>query len=98
MTRRFITKQDVDACVAQGTVVIEIDDQVTVTDVARERARECGVSIVHPGSEATQGTNATQPILSLASNVRASVLAELGSAPDGLDEVIHRVLRDLTAD
>lgn len=93
MSRRFITKQDIDTLADAGERVLEVDDQVTVTDVAREHAREREVRIVArdratpPGALPSDG-------LSVRERVRRTVIAQLGAEPEQLDAVLDRVLED----
>ncbi|MFO8075432.1 MAG: hypothetical protein R6T85_04880 [Egibacteraceae bacterium] len=102
MGRRFITKQDIDAAADAGTSVLELGGRVTVTDLAREHARERGVRLVEgAGTGQSPPTTAGGPLAApaeapepatLHAQVRAAVIARLGAAPDGLDAVIARVL------
>jgi len=86
MSRRCLTKRDIDECVDAGVDVLEVDARTIVTDLARERAQERGVRLARtddaPDREGTE----------LRQQVRAAVIARLGQAPDGLDAVIDRVL------
>lgn len=101
MGRRFITKQDIDAAADAGTSVLELGGRVTVTDLAREHARERGVRLVEEAAGHRAPTPANGPLAppaeapepaTLHAQVRAAVIARLGAAPDGLDAVIARVL------
>jgi hypothetical protein len=92
MPRRFITKQDIDACADKGTDVIEIDDRVTVTDAAREHARERGVRLERVAGAVADGPSTQGGSPPTAGAVRAAVIAQLGAAPDDLDAVIRAVL------
>jgi hypothetical protein len=90
--RRFITKSDVDALADSGVDVLEVDDVVTVTDIAREHARERGVRIVRvPGGPAVNGDGEPTPALVRAA-VRRAVIAQLGTEPNNLDAVIDRIM------
>jgi hypothetical protein len=97
MKRRFITKQDIDVAADAGQHVIEVDDRVTVTDVAREHAAARGVRIAPAagGVAAAPVADGFAPPPGEAdvhATVRAEVIARLGSAPEDLDAVIRRVL------
>jgi hypothetical protein len=99
MPRRFITAQEIDDLADRGATELPIDDQTTVTDVARERARERGVAIVARTSDAGSGPPAgTVPHVPPAdrgrvrAEVRAAVIARLGVEPPQLERVIDRVL------
>ena len=105
MPRRFITKQDIDEYADAGTTVVELDDRVTVTDLAREHARDRGVRLV-AGQGAADGSRAAAPASpgpepaaeaprdrsGLHGEVRSAVIAAVGTVPDGLDAAIARVL------
>lgn len=87
MSRRFVTQKDIDALAEAGETVLEVDDQITVTDLARERARDRGVRLVPVA-------NAAAPIdTPLREKVRRGVIAELGTAPPGLDAAVDRALQ-----
>lgn len=46
MRRRFVTQTDIDDLAASGATELVVDDATTLTDLARERARERGVRVV----------------------------------------------------
>jgi hypothetical protein len=96
MSRRFITKQDIDTLADAGEQVLEVDDQVTVTDVAREHARERDVRIV-ARDRATTPAALPSGDASVRERVRRAVIAQLGVEPEQLEAVIDRALerRDL---
>jgi hypothetical protein len=98
MPRRFITKQDIDEFADQGRTQLEVDDQVTVTDLAHEHARARGVRIVAvdaapSGPSSGRAEERAEPSgAALRSRVRAAVIAQLGKTPEDLDTVLDRVL------
>jgi len=85
MPRRFFTQRDVDELADGGCTELVVDDATTLTDLARERARERGIALV---SAPTGG----DPVRT---SVRAAVIARLGGEPPGLDAVIDRVIDEL---
>lgn len=87
MSRRFVTQQDIDTLAEAGETVLEVDDQVTVTDLARERARDRGVRLV------TVEDAAAPTDTPVREQVRRRVIAELGASPPGLDTAIDRALQ-----
>jgi hypothetical protein len=91
MSRRFITKQDIDTLADAGEHVLEVDDRVTVTDVAREHARERGVRIVARDPATPPGAPAGGEA-QVRERVRRAVIAELGTEPEQLDAVLDRAL------
>lgn len=102
MGRRFITRKEIDDLAARGETRLEVDERTTVTDVARERARECGISIVATGAAtapAPAGASAAVSVSTgagddqrLRAAVRSAVLAAVGETPVGLDAALDRVL------
>jgi hypothetical protein len=100
MARRFITAEDVDRLVDAGTTELRFGDDTTVTDVARERARDRGLTLIRDGDPppAVAASSGLAPAVTGADRgriraaVRAAVVAELGSEPPQLERVIDRVL------
>jgi hypothetical protein len=93
MARRFITAEDVDRLVDAGTTELRFGEETTVTDIARERARERGLTLIRDGDPppaVAAVTGADRGRVRAA--VRAAVVAELGSEPPQLERVIDRVL------
>ena len=95
MAKRFLTARDIDQHADQGVFEIEVGDDLVITDIGQERARERGVKLIrlpqgtktptHPACEGAQ----EDP---LEARVRAAVINRLGSAPDNLDAIISKVL------
>lgn len=98
MSRRFVTKSQIDAIADRGESVLEVDDRTTVTDVAREHAMRRGVTIVRSAGATASTAPAGERRAGAAdpeatrSAVRSGVLAALGEMPPGLDDAIDRVL------
>jgi hypothetical protein len=100
MSRRFITARDVDDLADEGATELPVDEQTTVTDVARERARERGVAIVHTARSGAAPAAPTSGIPLVPTSergrvraeVRAAVIARLGTEPPQLERIIDRVL------
>ena len=95
MARRFITRHDVEAYLDRGICEIEVDDAVTVTDLAREHAQARGVRFVRVagGAAAPPAGGVANPAPGdLRARVRASVVARLGTEPDNLDAIIDGIL------
>jgi hypothetical protein len=105
--RRFVTRHDVEDAAASGHP-IRLQGRDVITSEAAQRAADLGVRIERdegassaPGSLARTSPSpapsaAAAPAASdaaLRRAVRAAVVAELGSAPVQLDEVIDRVLK-----
>lgn len=100
MPRRFITARDVDELADRGATELPVDDDTTVTDVARERARERGIAVVHGTDSygAPPPTAQAVPAVPVGergrvrAEVRAAVIARLGTEPPQLDRIIDQVL------
>ena len=98
MPRRFITVDDVDRLVDEGTGELTVGPDTTVTDLAQELARERGLRLVW--TDAPTGT--TDPAVPVPvpgtdrgrfrAGVRSAVIARLGWEPPQLDRIIDRVL------
>jgi hypothetical protein len=100
MGRRFITTNDIDELADRGELLLEYDDRVTITDLAREHARQRGVRLVRrdapspsPAAEAAPASAADPDRDEVRSAVRSAVIGRLGEVPAGLDAAIDRALR-----
>lgn len=89
MPRQHFTARDVIDLHAQGVGVLELGPEDRLTDLARERAADLGMTVVRREAEAGASE--------LHQKVRRAVIARLGDAVDGdlLDRVILRVLHTL---
>ena len=95
MARRFITRRDIETALERGICEIEVDDAVTVTDLAREHAQAAGVRFVRVAVGAAPprtGAVSAPAAGDLRERVRASVVARLGAEPDNLDAIIDDIL------
>ena len=98
MAKIFLTAREIDEHADCGVFEIEIDNNIVVTDIGQERARDRGVRLVrvqkasmpldHPPCQAKQQDQ-------LKDQVRAAVIARLGGTPENLDAIITRVLNGL---
>lgn len=88
MTRRFITKVDIDALLAAGQRTLVLDGDTTLTDLAAEHARTRGVAIDRSDSPAPPRVGDREERMA----VRSAVIAALGAVPPDLDDTIDRVL------
>lgn len=96
MAKKFLTAKDIDFHADQGVTEIHVDDDLVVTDLGQERARERGVRLIrrlageksptHPECESAA------PAADVAAQVRAAVIARLGGTPEGLDQIIQKIL------
>ena len=106
MARTFYTEHDLEDLARRGVTSLSVDDDTTLSDLARERAEKLGIELVRASedSSATQTaaprsapkpTRLTKP--DLKAQVRKSVLARLGNDvdPQLLDSIIGRVVDSL---
>jgi len=95
----FYTEQDIERLVAQGTTHLAINDDVVLTDLAREKAAKLELRLVEQ-SDPAQQTEPANPIVrldQLKAKIKAAVRAQIGhSVPETLlDMVISRILTEL---
>lgn len=98
MAKRFLTARDIDEHADNGIFEIHITNDIVVTDVGRERARERKVRLVWlpPGAVLPPHPPCNAPGMEpISEQVRAAVIAKLGSAPDNLDAIIKKVVAGL---
>lgn len=95
MAKKFLTARDIDLHADQGVFEIQVGDDLVVTDIGQERARERGVKLIRlsvgtntPPHPACEGA----PADPIQAQVRAAVISKLGSAPENLDAIISKVL------
>jgi hypothetical protein len=105
MGRRFITARDIDDLCDRGESELRVEPSTVLTDLARERARERGLTVTAGGTgvapaEARRAATATASSdpgddgvtrRQLRAAVRAAVIAEFGTTPEGIDAAIGRV-------
>ena len=102
MPRKFITERDIAVYVAQGGKELVLEPDMVLTDMARERARAAKLCLVPSegasGSIADSAAPAVQaePTGNLHAQIRAAVIARLGSEPEGLDAIIKGILPKLS--
>ncbi|GIV63990.1 MAG: hypothetical protein AB1457_14060 [Chloroflexota bacterium] len=102
MAKKFLTAKDIDFHADQGVTEIHVGDDLVVTDLGQERARERGVRLIrlpagekspsHPECETAAPSTETSPSSEVVAQVRAAVIARLGGTPEGLDQIIQKIL------
>ena len=105
--KTFYTERDIEEMHARGVSQIELNDDVVITDIARERAEKLGLSLVAAGQKSSAtATEATPPAKTSAPNlsqtevvslVKARVIARLGTSEYDslLDQIIPQVMARL---
>ncbi len=99
MAKTFYTERDVEDLYQRGIRVIDVDDNVVLTDVAREKALSLGIRVAR-GGPSTSATPQNGRVLSpdeIVAKVKAAVVARLGNGVDPtlLDAVIRRVVAQI---
>lgn len=92
MPRRFITVEDIDRLVDEGTTQLDVGTDTTITDLGRERARERGLALIRTEGHRAAPSVETADRGRVRAEVRAAVIAQLGSEPPQLERIIDRVL------
>lgn len=96
MAKKFLTAKDIDFHADQGVTEIHVDDDLVVTDLGQERARERGVRLIRrPAGEKSPPhpeCETAAPSPEVVQQVRAAVIARLGGTPEGLDQIIQKIL------
>src|SRR5664279_2078378 len=88
MTRRFVTREDIEDAAAKGQTVLEVDEASVLTDLARERAQDLHIRITRLGRTSAPADDGPE----LHARVRGRVLAAVGHEPADLDAVIDAVI------
>lgn len=73
MGKIFYTERDIEDLARQGVTSIDVNDNVVVTDAAREKARRLGVDLIMP--RPNQPTRAPQPVSAPPSSAPAAPAA-----------------------
>lgn len=95
MAKVFYTERDIEDMHARGITQLDVNDDVVITDVAREKAMKLGIRLkrAQPGVQPRPRNDEA-----LVQQVKAAVLARLGGQsvePALLDAVIRRVIAAL---
>lgn len=98
MPKTFYTERDIQDLVARGITSLEVNDDVVLTDLARDEALQRGLRLV-PSKPAHSAPPAHDETDELIHRVKAAVLARLGDQVDGavLDSVVTRVVKESQA-
>lgn len=98
MPKTFYTEHDIEDLAARGVTALDVNDEVVLTDLAREKALNLGLKLVRSaGATATRPGSASTSKDEVVAKVKAAVIARLGSGVDAtlLDAVVSRVVASL---
>ena len=93
MPKTFYTERDIIDMAERGVTLLDLNDNIVLTDLAREEAHKRGLRLVRAGS-----TPAEDPAQAeLIHRVKAAVIARLGDQVEAklLDAVITKVVQGL---
>ncbi|MBI3760702.1 MAG: hypothetical protein HY260_02425 [Chloroflexi bacterium] len=93
MPKTFYTERDIKDLADRGVTTLTVNDDVVLTDNARDLALKLGIRLVHEDNPHPEdGANAE-----LAHRVKAAVIARLGDQVDAivLDAVVTKVVNGL---
>ncbi len=98
MPKTFYTERDIEDLARQGITALEVDDDIVLTDLARDKARRLGVDLIHAHDKppaaperpyvAKQVAPSSSPAASnvnsndLHQRVRQAVISRLGDSVD----------------
>lgn len=93
MPKTFYTERDIVDLAGRGVMSLEVNDDVVLTDLARDEAFKRGVRLVR----AANGQAEDPAQAELAHRVKAAVIARLGDQVDAklLDAVVNKVVQGL---
>ena len=91
MAKTFYTERDIADLASRGVTSLEINDDVVLTDLARDEALKRGVKLTR--AQAAKPEDAAEA--ELVHRVKAAVIARLGSDVDAavLDAAINRAMK-----
>jgi hypothetical protein len=106
MARIFYTEQDIQDLARRGVTEVEVNDNVYLTDAAREKMEKLGIrakqthapkSSAPAAAASASGTLAPQEREQVIEKVRAGVIARLGPGVDTamVDQIVRRVVNQL---
>jgi hypothetical protein len=100
MAKTFYTEREIEDLYHRGVTVLDVDDNVVLTDLARDKALSLGIRLTRVGASTKPAPSAAAPSPSqaeIAAKVKAAVIARLGNNVDPalLDAVIARVLAQI---
>ena len=93
MAKTFYTERDIEDMANRGVTSLAVDDDVVLTDLAREMALKRGVKLVRKDPTHPEDNGSAQ----LIHRVKAAVIARLGGDVDMalLDAIVTRVVNGM---
>jgi hypothetical protein len=94
MAKAFYTERDVQDLVARGVTSLEVNDDVVLTDLARDEALKHGLRLVPAKPAPAPAADETEALIH---RVKAAVLARLDNQVDSamLDSVVTRIVKEV---
>jgi hypothetical protein len=93
MPKTFYTERDIVDMAERGVTALEINDDVVLTDLARDEALKRGLRLVRSNDAHPEDGDDAE----LVHRVKAAVIARLGDQVDAqmLDAVVNRVVKGM---
>ncbi len=93
MPKTFYTERDIVDLASRGVGSLEVNDDVVLTDLAREEALKRGVRLVRSNGQHSEDGGQAE----LVHRVKAAVIARLGDQVDAklLDAVVTNVVKGI---
>jgi hypothetical protein len=93
MAKTFYTERDIVDLAGRGVMSLEVNDDVVVTDAARDEALKRGVRLVRAAGQPAEDPEQAE----LVHRVKAAVIARLGDQVDAemLNAVVTRVVKGM---
>jgi len=106
MAKTFYTEREIEDLYHRGVTVLDVDDNVVLTDLAQDKALSLGIRLNRVGAATKPApSKAASPAIAapspsqaeIAAKVKAAVIARLGNNVDPalLEAVIARVLAQI---
>ena len=108
MPKQFYTERDIEDLARRGVISLLEDDDVVLTDLAREKAMRLGIEIVHqydqppsapvrPYIAKMASPSASEPASDGAAGGRSAVTASSSTSMKGSDELYESVRKEVLA-
>lgn len=91
MPKTFYTERDIEDLFRQGVTALEVDDDVVLTDLARERARRLGIELRQPHDKPPAAPE--RPYIAKIPSPSASESAKPAPPPPATQAELHARVR-----